>query len=154
MKEIVVVTDCIRNRCQGRFHGWKGRVSYPSGKSEETAIGVGVPVVGDEVALRVVIVVHPRLAGVELGWWDPFSAAIFAFSGAPTACFDAAVVGAAGQGVIGGVGLTALDPIGDGVVDLAVTGRRRTAGKCAASHLGMKAARAEESATGKPMVGT
>ena len=35
-----------------------------------------------------VIVVHPRLAGVEVWWWDAFGAAVFAYSGGPAGVLD------------------------------------------------------------------
>ena len=44
-----------------------------------------------------VVLVDPRLSSVEVWWWNPFGAAIFAFSGGPTALFDEAVIRAAGQ---------------------------------------------------------
>jgi hypothetical protein len=44
-----------------------------------------------------VVVVDPPLSSVEVWWWNPFGAAIFAFSGGPTALFDEAVIRAAGQ---------------------------------------------------------
>ncbi len=34
-----------------------------------------------EVLLGMVVVVHPRLAGIQVWRWDPFGAAVFAFSG-------------------------------------------------------------------------
>src|ERR1700676_146833 len=51
-----------------------------------------------------VIVVHPGLAGIQVWWRDPLGAAIFAFPGGPSALFDQAVVGTAGQGEFGDVG--------------------------------------------------
>jgi hypothetical protein len=47
-----------------------------------------IVVVGDEVFFGVVVVVDPGLAGVEVRWWDPFGAPVFAFAGAPAAVFD------------------------------------------------------------------
>jgi hypothetical protein len=46
----------------------------------------------------VVVVVDAGLAGVEVGGWDPFGAAVFAFSGAAAGRVDESVVGWAGQG--------------------------------------------------------
>jgi len=36
---------------------------------------------------------HSGLAGVEVGWGDPFGAAVFVFSGFPAAGFDEKVMG-------------------------------------------------------------
>ena len=46
------------------------------------------------------VVVDSGLAAVEVGWGDPFGAAVFAFSGSPAAGFDQSVVRAAGQGFL------------------------------------------------------
>ena len=62
-------------------------------------------VFGREVFLGVVVVVDAGLAGVEVGWWEPFGAAVFAFAGYPAALFDQAVIGSAGQGEVVDVGL-------------------------------------------------
>ena len=64
-----------------------------------------VVLVGDEVSLGVVVVVDAGLAGVEVRWWDPFGAAVAAFSRRPAAGCDAAVIAAAGQGFVGDIGL-------------------------------------------------
>ena len=61
-------------------------------------------------------------------WWDPFGAAVFAFSGAPAAGFDHAVFCGAGQGEVVDVGLAVVGPIVYGVVDLAVGPGHGTAG--------------------------
>ena len=56
---------------------------------------------------------------VEVGWRDPFGAAVFAISGAPAVFGDQAVVFAAGQGEVVDVGEPAFGPVGD-VVGLAL----------------------------------
>ena len=53
-------------------------------------------------------------------WWDPFGAAVFAFSGFPAAGFDHPVFCGTRQGEVVDVGLAAVGPIGYRVVDLAV----------------------------------
>jgi hypothetical protein len=53
-------------------------------------------------------------------WWNPFGAAVFAFSGAPAAGFDDAVVLGAGEGEVVEVGLAVVGPIAYRVMDLAV----------------------------------
>ena len=40
-----------------------------------------VVVFGKQIVLGVVVVVDSGLAAVEVGWGDPFGAAVFAFSG-------------------------------------------------------------------------
>jgi hypothetical protein len=80
-------------------------------------------------------VVDSGLAGVQVWWWDPFGAAVFAFSGFPAVVGDHPVVGAAGQGFFGDVALTAIGPVLVGVVDLAPI-RRRGAARAGASALG------------------
>jgi hypothetical protein len=54
----------------------------------------------------VVVFVDRCLATVEVGWGDPFDAAVRAFARDPAALFDHAVVGAAGQGEFVDVGWT------------------------------------------------
>ena len=51
-------------------------------------VGVGV----FEHALGVVEVGGSSLAGVQMWWWDPFGAPVFAADGAPAAVFDRAVM--------------------------------------------------------------
>ena len=61
-------------------------------------------------------------AGVQVWWWDPFGAAVFALAGGPALLFDGAVVGAAGQGERGDVGVAVGGPAVE-VMDLSpVTG--------------------------------
>ncbi len=55
-------------------------------------VASGVVFVGDEVAVGVVVVVDAGLAGVEVGWWEPFGATVFAYTGAPAGFFDEFVV--------------------------------------------------------------
>jgi hypothetical protein len=76
-------------------------------------------------------------------WWDPFGAAVFAFSGAPAAGFDHAVFCRAGQGEVVDVGLAVVGPIVYGVivygvVDLAVGPGHGTAGAGTAAIAGIK----------------
>ena len=66
-------------------------------------------------------------------WWDPFGASVFAFSGAPAAGFDHAVVCGAGQGEVVDVGLAVVGPIVYGVMDLAVGPGHGTAGAATAA---------------------
>src|SRR4029077_11234577 len=65
-----------------------------------------------------VVVVDSVLPGVEVWWWDPFGAAVFAFPRGPAALFDEAVVRATGQGQLVDVGFSIGSPAID-VVDLA-----------------------------------
>src|SRR5258705_13617542 len=90
-----------------------------------------------EVPLGVVVVVDPGLAAVEVWWWDPFGAAVFAFSGCPGAGFDLAVVFGAGQGEVVDVGLAVVGPICHRVVDLAVRPGHGAAGAGTAAVSGM-----------------
>src|SRR6185369_5550579 len=68
---------------------------------------------GRQQVLRMMDVIHPRLASVEVRWWNPLGAAVFPPPGGPAAGFDDAVVGSAGQGEFVGVGVTAARPIVD-----------------------------------------
>ena len=52
------------------------------------------------------MVVDPRLPRVEVWWWNPFRAAVFAFPRGPAALFDQAVVGTASQCEFVDVGFT------------------------------------------------
>ena len=69
------------------------------------------------------MIAHPRkrkVPPVEMWWWDPFGAAVFAFSGAPAAGFDHAVGLGAGEGEVADVGVAVVGPIVYRVMDLAV----------------------------------
>ena len=66
-------------------------------------------------------------------WWDPFGAAVFAFSGAPAAGFDAPVVWGIREGEVIDVGLAVVGPITYGVMDLAVGPGHGTAGASTAA---------------------
>jgi hypothetical protein len=70
----------------------------------------------------VVVVVDPRLPRIEVRWWDPFGAAVFALPRGPAALFDQAVVRATGQGQLVDVGFSIGGPAID-VVDLAPVAR-------------------------------
>src|SRR3954466_2834048 len=87
----------------------------------------------DEVLFGVVEVIHPRLAGVEVWWWNPFGAAVFAFSRCPTTVFDEAIVRSAGQRGVGDVGFTVVGDPAIHVVDLTPIARSGAAGPGAAS---------------------
>jgi len=67
-------------------------------------IVVILPIFGQAIFFRVVIVVDAGLPGVEVWRRDPFGPAVFAFPGGPAAFVDEAVVGPAGQGECGDVG--------------------------------------------------
>ena len=56
-------------------------------------------------------IIDPGLATIEMGWWDPFGASVFAFSGFPAAFLEEAVIGWAGQGEFGDVGLSAVGAV-------------------------------------------
>ena len=75
-----------------------------------------------------VVVVHAGLPAVEVWWWDPFGASVFAFSCFPAAGFDHAVFCGAGQGEVVDVGLAVVGSIVYGVMDLAVGPGHGTAG--------------------------
>ena len=102
-----------------------------------TVVAVVGSVVGDEVSLGVVEIVGPGLAGVEVGWWDPFGAAVFAYSSCSAAFFDEAVVRPAGQDFFVDVGLSAVGPAFLAVVGLAAISRDGAAGEGAAAVAGM-----------------
>ena len=65
-------------------------------------------------------VVDSGLAGVEVRRWEPFGAAVFAFAGAPAGFLDHPVVGSAAEGEVVDVGVAAVLPVRDRVVDLGV----------------------------------
>src|SRR5262245_24742731 len=68
-------------------------------------------------------VIDPCLSGVQVLWWDPFGAAVFAFAGGPAALLDEAVVRSTGQGEVIDVGFAVVgDPVID-VVDLTPVSR-------------------------------
>src|SRR5690242_15330106 len=66
-----------------------------------------------------VVVVDACLPGVQMWWWNPFGAAIFALSGGPPLLLDEAVIRAAGQRRVGDVGFTARGGPAVDVVNLA-----------------------------------
>src|ERR1700758_303218 len=119
------------------------------GKSDRTQVlaksttsGVGpiliiltgrVVFVGDEVAVGVVEVVDPGLAGVEVGRWEPLGAAVFPFSGAPAGLFDELVVGGAGQGERGDIGGAVVGGPAVDMVGFTPVARRGAAGSRAAT---------------------
>ena len=91
-----------------------------------------VVLVGDEVSLGVVVVVDAGLAGVEVRGWDPFGAAVAAFSGRqpPGLTRRLSPPQARVSSVI--LVLSAVGPVSAAVVNLAVIGRRGAARECAA----------------------
>ena len=100
-------------------------------------IVVILPIFGQAIFFRVVIVVDAGLPGVEVWRRDPFGPAVFAFPCGPAAFFDEAVVGPAGQGEFGDVGRPVVfDPAVD-VVHLAPVAGRGAAWPGAAAVEGM-----------------
>ena len=99
-------------------HGRLSHLAQRSGAGSVCDVGVSqlrlVVVIGKQIVLGVVVVVDSGLASVQVGWGDPFGAAVFAFSGAPAALVDEAVVRSAGQGFLIDVGLPAVGPVGLG----------------------------------------
>ena len=71
-------------------------------------IVVILPIFGQEIFFRVVIVVDAGLPGVEVWRRDPFGPAVFVFPGGPAAFFDEAVVPQARVSVVMSVGPSSL----------------------------------------------
>jgi glycine cleavage system aminomethyltransferase T len=86
-----------------------------------------------EQFVGVVVVVDAVLSGVQEWRGDPCDPAVAANPGAPAVVGDEAVVGAAGQGEVGDVGLSAFSEDLGGVVGLAVIRRCGAAGSGAAA---------------------
>ncbi len=83
------------------------------------------------------VVVDAGLAGVEVGWGDPFDVAVGVDGGGPAAVFvDEAVVGSAGQCQLVDVGVAVVGPVAQRVVDLAAVGGYGAAGFGAAAVAG------------------
>ena len=69
-------------------------------------------------------VVDPCLPGVQVLWWDPFGAAVFALSRLPTTFLDEAVIGPARQREFVDVGFAVVNDPAIDVVDAIFLGHR------------------------------
>ena len=85
-------------------------------------------VVDGPEAFGAVVVVHPGLAGVQPGWWDPFDVAVGVDSRGPTSWPDHAVIRSARKPQLVDVGLSVVRPVSGGVVNLTAVGTQGAAG--------------------------